>query len=244
MSGSEAKSWLVTGACSGIGAAVTRMATARGDQVWALDISPERGAELATETGAHYVNCDVSQPQAWQQVVAELPHAMDYVHLNAGIQIAPPNAPLSDYQFAAMTHERYRKMMGVNVDGVVYGLDALLPTLQPGASIVVTASLAGVVPYAVDPLYAMSKHAVVGLVRSLAPTLSKTDIRINALCPGGVDTGIIPHEQRAVASEFMMPEHLAEEVLVLADKTETGKSWAKVAASKPIFIIKAPGEKN
>ena len=92
-----------------------------------------------------------------------------HIHLNAGIQIAPPNAPLSEYKLEAATLERYRRMMSVNVDGVVFGLQSLVPLLSPGAAIVVTASLAGVTPYAIDPLYAMSKHAVVGLVRSLAP---------------------------------------------------------------------------
>ncbi|MEQ8691162.1 MAG: SDR family NAD(P)-dependent oxidoreductase [Pseudomonadales bacterium] len=238
------KTWLVTGACSGIGAAVTRLARARGDAVWALDINPAAGEQLAAETGARYLQCDVADPAAWRDVVAELDAPLDYVHLNAGIQIAPPDAPLSEYQFSAMTHERYRRMMGVNVDGVVFGLEALLPELQPGAAIVVTASLAGVVPYATDPLYAMSKHAVVGLVRSLGPTLARKDIKINALCPGGIDTGIIPEEQRVADAVFMTPEHIADEVLVLMQVEETGKSWAKVAESKPVFIIRAPGDKQ
>ena len=238
------KTWLVTGACSGIGAAVTRLARARGDAVWALDINPAAGEQLAAETGARYLQCDVADPAAWRDVVAELDAPLDYVHLNAGIQIAPPDAPLSEYQFSAMTHERYRRMMGVNVDGVVFGLEALLPGLKPGAAIVVTASLAGVVPYATDPMYAMSKHAVVGLVRSLGPTLAKKGIKINALCPGGIDTGIIPEEQRVADAVFMTPEHIADEVLVLMQVEETGKSWAKVAESKPVFIIRAPGDKQ
>jgi NAD(P)-dependent dehydrogenase (short-subunit alcohol dehydrogenase family) len=134
-------------------------------------------------------------------------------------------------------------MMSVNVDGVVFGLQALLPMMQPGAAIVVTASLAGITPYAVDPLYAMSKHAVVGLVRSLAPTLAKRDIRINAICPGGVDTNIIPHDQRGDPSLFMAPDHIADEVIGLMSAAETGKTWAKVASTKPAFIVRAPGDK-
>ncbi len=146
--------------------------------------------------------------------------------------------------FDAMTIERYRRMMGVNVDGIVFGLQALLPRLQTGASIVVTASLAGITPYAIDPLYAMSKHAVVGLVRSLAPTLAERDIRINALCPGGIDTAIIPLAQRSPSAVFMTPEHIAAEVIRLMDVPETGKTWAKVAESKPAFIVRAPGDKS
>ncbi len=238
--------WIITGAVSGIGAAVTRAVTAGGAKAIALDIDDQAGAALARETGAVYQHCDVGNPEHWHNVVASLTDigVPNRVHLNAGIQIAPPQAPLEEYQFEAMTHERYRRMMAVNVDGVVFGLEALLPVLRPGAAIVVTASLAGITPYSVDPLYAMSKHAVVGLVRSLGPTLAQRDIRINALCPGGIDTHIIPLAQRTDDAVFMTPENIAAEVLHLMDVEETGKSWAKVAEGKPVFIVRAPGDKS
>lgn len=246
MNTSEKAVWIITGAVSGIGAAVTRAVTAKGDIALALDIDDQAGAALAAETGAHYQHCDVGNPEHWQQVVDKLADigTPTHVHLNAGIQIAPPNAPLQEYQFDAMQLERYRRMMAVNVDGVVFGLQALLPLLPPGAAIVVTASLAGITPYAVDPLYAMSKHAVVGLVRSLGPTLAERNIHINALCPGGIDTNIIPHAQRTDNAVFMTPEAIADEVLRLMSVEETGKSWAKVAEAKPAFIIRAPGDKS
>ncbi|HKI75509.1 MAG TPA: hypothetical protein VJ998_12725, partial [Pseudomonadales bacterium] len=83
--------------------------------------------------------CNVAAQEDWRQVVELLEAHRDEfgpptrLHLNAGIQIAPPSAPLSEYQFEALTLERYRRMMGVNVDGVVFGLHALLPLLEPGA---------------------------------------------------------------------------------------------------------------
>ena len=243
---SEQNVWLVTGAASGIGAAVTRAVRSRGMNVWALDIDQSGGAEIARASGATFLPCDVSNPASWQQVLAQIdPTALPTrIHLNAGIQIAPPDAPLSEYAFDAMTIERYRRMMGVNVDGVVFGLQALWPHLRSGASIVVTASLAGITPYAIDPLYAMSKHAVVGLVRSLAPALAERNIRINALCPGGIDTAIIPLAQRVPQAVLMTAEHIAAEVIRLMDVPETGKSWAKVAEDKPAFIVRAPGDRS
>ena len=165
-------------------------------------------------------------------------------YLNAGIQIAPPDAPLSEYQFEAATLSRYKRMMSVNVDGVVFGLQTLLPLLSPGAAIVVTASLAGVTPYAIDPLYAMSKHAVVGLVRSLAPELAKRGIRIHALCPGAVDTNIIPHAQKAEHSQFMSPDDLAADVIGLMTEHQNGKSWVRLRKDKPRYVIRAPGDKS
>ena len=246
MTSTSQHTWLVTGAGSGIGAAVVAAATTAGDRVLALDIDAHNGEQVAQRTGATFQRCDVSDPEHWSDVVATLEEfgVPDRIHLNAGIQIAPPNAPLAEYQFDAMILERYRRMMGVNVDGVVFGLQALLPLLKPDCAIVVTASLAGLVPYSVDPLYAMSKHAVVGLVRSLGPTLAERGIRINALCPGGIDTNIIPEEQRTEQAVFMTPESIANEVDVLMETEETGKSWAKVSESKPVFIIRAPGDKS
>lgn len=237
--------WVVTGAASGIGAAVTRAVSAEGARILALDVDDVGGAALADQTGADYQRCDVGDPDDWQRVSDRLKDlgTPTHIHLNAGIQIAPPSAPLSDYQLEAMQLERYRKMMSVNVDGVVFGLKTLLPLLQPGAAIVVTASLAGIAPYDVDPLYSMSKHAVVGLVRSLGPTLAERGIRINAICPGGIDTAIIPEAQRTRDAVFMSAEHVASEVIYLMTVEETGKTWAKVSESKPVFVVRAPGDK-
>lgn len=246
MTADKTSFWVITGASSGIGAAAVKAASQSGARVLALDIDDSAGARLAEETGAEFQHCDVSNPDDWSAVAARLSELgqPDHVLLNAGIQIAPPDAPMDEYQFEAMTLERYRLMMGVNVDGVVFGLKTLLPELSSGAAIVVTASLAGITPYSVDPLYTLSKHAVVGLVRSLGPTLAERGIRINAICPGGIDTAIIPEAQRSESAVFMTPEHVAAEIQYLMTVEETGKTWAKVSEEKPVFIVRAPGDRS
>ena len=242
--------WIVTGAASGIGAAVVRAVQKSEAQVLALDVDQAKGLALAEETGALYRPFDVGDLGQWQQLIDYLNSAKadlgspTHIHLNAGIQIAPPDAPLSDYKLEAATLERYRRMMSVNVDGVVFGLQTLLPLLSSGAAIVVTASLAGVTPYAVDPLYAMSKHAIVGLVRSLAPELAKRGISIHALCPGAVDTAIVPLAQKTNDAQFMTPEDLAADVIELMAETESGKSWVRLRTDKPRYVIRAPGDKT
>ena len=242
--------WIVTGAASGIGAAVVRAVRNSGADVLALDVDEVKGSALAQETGALYRALDVGALDQWQQFADYLASERTslgsprYIHLNAGVQIAPPNEPLSEYQLEAATLERYRRMMSVNVDGVVFGLQTLLPLLPPGAAIVATASLAGITPYAIDPLYAMSKHAVVGLVRSLAPDLARRGISIHALCPGAVDTEIIPHAQKTKDAQFMTPADLAKDVIELMAETESGKSWVRLRTDKPRYVIRAPGDKT
>ena len=240
------KCMVVTGTASGIGRSVVAQGAEQGARVLALDVQTEAGGAAAAAAGAEFQRCNVADPQDWRAVTHKLAGqgGVDFVHLNAGIQIAPPSAPLSEYEFGAMQLDRYRLMMGVNVDGVVFGLQALLPMMNAGGAIVVTCSLAGVTPYAVDPLYAMSKHAVTGLVRSLAPTLVEQNIRINAICPGGIDTAIIPEVQRTQDAVFMSPAQLGRDVLSLMQVEETGLTWAKVSESKPPFVIRAPGDKG
>lgn len=237
---------LVTGAASGLGAAVCKHLRKLDCQVLALDIDADQGHALSASCGAIFAECDVSNLDAWQAVAAqcETLGPLNFVHLNAGIQIAPPGAPLEEYQFESMLIDRYRRMMGVNVDGIVFGLQTLLPHMASASHIVVTSSLAGIVPYDIDPLYAMSKHAVAGLVRSLAQPFANKAITINAICPGGIDTAIIPHAQRTDIAQFMTPEHVADEVLALLKAQETGKTWAKVSRHKAAFIIRAPGDKG
>lgn len=232
---------IVTGAGSGLGAATVRLALAEGAQVLALDINEQGLAQLS---GAQTRRHDVSDEQDWASLATSLnDQSIDHLHLNAGIQSAPPEAPLKDYAFSNLSLAHYRKMMGVNVDGVVLGLHFLLAKMKPGGSIVVTCSLAGIVPYDVDPLYSMSKHAVTGLVRSLKRELSERKIRINALCPGGIDTAIIPHAQRLESADFMTPTAIADEIVNLFLTTESGATWAKVSEAKPAWIIHPPGKR-
>lgn len=241
------KNVVITGAGSGIGASVVAASVNQGATAIGLDIDRDKGRGVVESSGGTFYQCDVSQVDAWSSIAAKLADTIgkiDHLHLNAGIQSAPPSANIKDYRFAALQIDRYKKMMGVNVDGVVLGLHYLLPLMNNGGSIVVTGSLAGVVPYDIDPLYSMSKHAVTGLVRSLKWELREQGLRINALCPGGIDTGIIPHDQRTKDATFMSPDHVATEVINLFLTKETGSTWAKVAESKPAYIMHPPGKRR
>ena len=136
-----------------------------GAKVVVADIDGEAAADIVAKIGGVAVSADVSRVSDWGAVVeaARPLGGPDVVHLNAGVTTGQTDLLL-------LEDEQYRRIMGVNVDGVVFGVRALLPELETkgGGSIVVTASLAGLFAFSVDPVYTLTKHAVVGLVRALA----------------------------------------------------------------------------
>jgi NAD(P)-dependent dehydrogenase (short-subunit alcohol dehydrogenase family) len=205
------RSALVTGGASGIGAIVISMLEADGAEVQSLDLA----------TGF-----DVGDSAAWESIGAD-----DFAFLNAGVSTG-------ETEVAELSDEAYRRAMGANVDGVVFGLRRMARVMRPGSSIVATASLAGLVAVPLDPIYALTKHAVVGLVRSVAPQLADRGIRINALCPGFADTPIVSDELRAWVAEqgiaLIPPERVAEAALVAARSEETGQAWVVQPGRDPL----------
>ena len=177
---------LVTGAASGLGRATALALAAEGATVACADVA-DAGA-VAAETGGIALRFDVSDLEANRAAVGETVErlgGLDLVHLNAGVSTGCGLG--DDFDLA-----RYRRAMGANLDGVVFGVHAVLPALRRrgGGAIVATASLAGLTGVPYDPLYAANKHAVVGLVRSLAH-LAEEGITVNAVCPGFAESRII-----------------------------------------------------
>ncbi|MCW2714776.1 MAG: dehydrogenase [Frankiales bacterium] len=180
---------LVTGGASGIGAAAVRQLSAGGARVVIADLDLAAAEALAAEVGGTAVRCDVRDPLDSERAVALAEQAyggLDVALLNAGV--AGGFASWDDLDL-----DRYRTMVGVNVDGVVFGVRAALPALRRrgGGALVATASLAGLAPASATPVYALTKGAVVQFVRSMAPPLAVEGIRLTALCPGFVETPLL-----------------------------------------------------
>ena len=164
---------------------------------------------------------DVSDPQAWLEI-----EPADLVCLNAGV-LAKGDGTIDDY----------RRILGVNVDGVVFGVQALTPRMREGSVFVVTASLAGLMPMESDPLYVLTKHAVVGYARSMAPVLEPRGIRINLICPGIVRTPMTEPAQAeldAAGFPLMEPEQIAQAALLAARSEETGQAWVCQPGREPL----------
>lgn len=151
---------------------------------------------------------DVTEPAAWERV-----GAVDLACLNAGVLTGE------------LSYESYRRAVAVNVDGIVLGVLRLRDVMDEGA-IVVTASLAGLTGMPSDPVYSLTKHAVVGFVRSMAPHL--LPVRLNAVCPGIADTPMIDAQRpafEAAGFPLLRPEEVAEAVWLAATSEGNGECW-------------------
>lgn len=216
---------LITGGASGIGRAVCRALAARDHLVVVADIDEAGARTVAEEVGGHPFALDVTDFAANEAAVAfavEQGGRLDHVFLNAGIATA---TGLGD----AFDLEAYRRAMAINLDGVVFGLQAALPALKASkGSAVATASLAGLAAVPMDPFYAANKHAVVGLVRSAGPGLAPEGVRVNAICPGFTESGIIDPIREALTESgvpIIATEVVADAVVTLLEGDTAGECW-------------------
>lgn len=206
------RSALVTGGSGGIGVAIVARLEAEGYEVHTLDLA----------TGF-----DVTDPAAWEDIPD-----VQLACLNAGVVTG--SIDITD-----LTDEQYRRAVGVNVDGVVFGTRALARRMQPGSAIVATASLAGLTEVPGDPVYALTKHAVVGFVRSVAPQLEAKRIKFNAVCPGFVDTPMLDaaggrEAFDAAGFPLLSAQDVAEAVWTAATSKDTGAAWVVQPGREPM----------
>lgn len=223
----------MTGAASGIGRATARRLAELGAEVIVTDIDAAGGKVVAEAVGGSFHRLDVGDPDAWDRVIA-LTSPIDVAFLNAGIStnigLPPGGASLVE-----LTDAAYRRIMSINVDGVVFGTRAVLPgmTERGSGDIVATASMAGLHPIAMDPIYGLTKHAVVGFVRSIAASFEqrtdRPDVCISAICPGFTDTSILGGELRdaidQLGMDIMPPQDVAELVVRVLEERVQGAQW-------------------
>ena len=234
---------LVTGGASGIGFATVRRFIAEGASVAIVDVNEIAGKQRADDAGALFVRADASNADdvadAFGQAAAEL-GGLDIAYMNAGVTIFVPGSrsPGENFDLATMTEEQYRRIMGINVDGVVYGVREAVRTFSGPGSILCTASIAGITAYPPDPIYALTKHAVVGLVRGLGPTLHAKGITINAICPGITDTPLVGEAAKQALTEAGFPlipaEGIAEACVAAITSGESGNAWVVQPGRQPL----------
>jgi NAD(P)-dependent dehydrogenase (short-subunit alcohol dehydrogenase family) len=236
---------IVTGGANGIGAAAARRLASRGAHVVVADVD-ERGADVAAEVGGLFVYCDVREPAASEAAVSAAVAAfggLDVAFLNAGVSTTSVRLGGPEWDLAA-----YRRAFAINVDGVFFGVHAALPALRDRGrgALVLTASLAGLTAVPGDPIYAATKHAVVGLARALGPVLAADRVAVNALCPGFADTAInepVRHLISAAGIPMMTAGDVADALLAILASDRTGQAWYVQPGreSKPFNFRNVPG---
>jgi 3-hydroxybutyrate dehydrogenase len=179
---------LVTGGGRGIGRAIAAALTQSGATVTVLGRDRATLDQAIAAGEAHFAAvADVSDQAAVSAAIAQAAarQPIDILIANAG---AAESAP-----FARSDAELFRRMLDINFMGVVHSVQAALPSMtrRPNGRIVAVASTAGLKGYAYVSAYSAAKHAVIGLVRSLALELAKTSITVNAVCPGFTETDLL-----------------------------------------------------
>ncbi len=244
MDGLVGKVAVVTGGGSGIGLATATRLAGAGVSVAVVDLDGASAERAAAGLDGMALQADVGRPDEWPGIVEAVAGrfgGIDLAHLNAGVMTG-------EADITRVTDEIYRRAVGVNLDGVFFGLRALVPALteRGGGAIVATASLAGLIGFSPDPVYCLTKHAVVGLVRSLGPQLAGRGITFNAVCPGIVDTpliGDVRAELEGSGFPLIDPQVVADAVVAAMGGGATGEAVVLQAGREatPFRFARPPG---
>lgn len=178
---------LVTGASSGLGAACASLFAAQGARVWAVARDEARLGQVAQEAVGGEIHphaADLADADACAAAVATCVDEM------GRLDVVVNNAGRHDFRITTdVTPQQWSHDLAVNLDSVFFISQAALPhLLASGGNIVNVASVAGVLGEAYSAAYTAAKHGVVGMTKALAVEYARTPVRVNCVCPGGMDT--------------------------------------------------------
>lgn len=216
----------ITGAASGICLECARTLLASGATVVLIDRAEDKLHQLCTELGprALPVVIDLADPSSVAGMlpqILKLAGRLDIFHANAGAYIGG--------DVVTGDPDAWDQMLNLNINAVFRSIHAVLPYMveQKSGDIIVTSSVAGLVPVAWEPIYTASKHAVQAFVHTVRRQVAKHGIRIGAVAPGPVVTALLDDWPKAkmdealAAGSLMEPKEVAEAVLFMLTRPRT-----------------------
>lgn len=235
---------LLTGGNSGVGQSTVKLFTEEGAAIVAVDIRTDWLEEYALDhKNVTPVCASVADREAIDRIVEETIKA--HGRIDALLNIA---GVFDNFYTVLETDDAlFEKMMNINMYGPLYAIKAVLPHMLAAdrGSIVTVASIAGTVGFRGGLGYTMSKHAVVGMTKNIGFTYADTNVRCNAICPGGINTPLLVNGHGSASDLGMRryatgkpikprncePEEIAEILLFLASDASSGITGELIHAS-------------
>lgn len=215
----------VTGAASGIGLECARALHAAGARVVLIDRDAERLDELVTEIGkgAYAVKVDLfdhSQVDGLKDSILSVAGGLDIFHANAGSYVGGP--------VVEGDPDEWERMLNLNINATFRAVRSVLPHLvaQKSGDVILTSSIAGLVPVVWEPIYTASKFAVQAFAHTVRRQVANEGVRIGAIAPGPVVTALLKDWPKAKMDEalangsLMQPEEVAQAVLFMVTRAK------------------------
>jgi len=230
---------LVTGGGAGIGRAACLEMARAGATIAVVDRDQDRGQNTVADVMALGQDAslfvadvsDVSQVRECVQAVVSKYQRIDAFFNNAGV--AGVIAPVAEYPV-----DVFDELIAVNVRGPFLGMQAVLPIMlrQGAGSIINSASAVGLIAAPNRAPYSMSKHAVIGLTKSAAIEVAKHGVRVNAICPGPIDTPMMQ-----AIDAMRNPDHPAESRRLISSDNPMGRYGIVEEVARVVCFLASDG---